>query len=233
MNIDLFRFRYGYPCQLQYSMPSIARAGRSACSVNHHSLLKISLEVQCWPRVCGAICFAMLLMLSAITACQAATTGIIRIKANGETTLYSPHRLSTSDEVYFQYTSKIDIPSCCHMRYGAAFTPVESDDAASDVLRGAPLFAYRLNQPLTADHSHALVAIAVIGDHLEVTQGKDDSLLVKSLNLQQTVQSCTSQEGLHVLERGQAQDTSYIVSDLYYALGYDIDQPSCAPATKK
>jgi hypothetical protein len=63
----------------------------------------------------------------------------------------------------------------------------------------------------------------VIGDHLQIEQAEDYSLHVKSSNLQQTINACTSQEGFHVIENYH----SKVISDLYYSLGYSIEKPSC------
>lgn len=178
-----------------------------------------------------ALGFYSLLLLSFLLVahvCNAATVGIIRIMADGETTLYSPHRLSTFDEVHFQYTDKIDLPRCCQKRSGAAFTWLAADEAALDALRGETLFKYRLSSPLPNANSAPFMAIAVIGDHLQIEQAADYSLHVKSSNLQQTINACTSQEGFHVIENYH----SKVISDLYFSLGYAIAKPTCT-ATKE
>lgn len=152
---------------------------------------------------------------------------IIKLNEGGPNYLYTAQKISPGDIIHFQFPED-DNPVCCAQSRGSVLTLQSSDPDAVDYVSNRKLYRYRLP---THDMSFALpfIGIAVIGNNLSVAQSGDWQLKSRTGASVTELQLCTSQEGVHVVSRSDGKE----ISHLYLYLGYDIENPTCAPAFSK
>ena len=162
-------------------------------------------------------------LLLAAKICSAATAGIISINADREVNLFLPRRLTSDEHVVFQYPDERGMARCCFQSAGRHFVLRESEPHASDMLTAAPLARYRLGTPLKSEVGTPFFGIAVVGARMKVRQVADRSLVVRSAHHRIMIRSCTSEEGLHVIDS----EGTNVLSDLYFGFEYQLEHPTC------
>jgi hypothetical protein len=163
------------------------------------------------------------LALCAANQCSAATAGIVSMNIGGETRLYSIQEINPNESVQFQYLDNAGTTRCCIKRTGNSFEKIKADSVALDALTDKPIFRYRLKQQPKSIGADPFLGVFIVGETLKIEQTAIQSLIVKLIEGNLTVRSCTSLEGFHVI--GEA--GGKIVSDLYYGFDYEVEKPTC------
>jgi hypothetical protein len=166
-----------------------------------------------------------ILLLSAAQACHAVTPGVVSLNVGRDDNFYFTQRLLPSDFVAFQYPGRKGRLRCCLEVRGKSLQSKDSDEKVEDALHGEAVFAYTLRKrpPAIAKMKIPFLAIAAGGQSMKARGSAGESIQVRAPGLAWVIRACTSQEGFHVL----ASSGRALVADLYYALDYSIEQPTC------
>jgi hypothetical protein len=131
--------------------------------------------------------------------------------------------LGAGQSVYFQYPNAGQHAACCKRLKASAFIRTDTSNIlATNEITGDQALIYSAHiPPHWAEMPFA--GAAAIGGGLQ-TSGSKGWLVVKTREGRTSrVNTCTSREGVHLIEREGKND----VAHLYLGLGYDIEQPSC------
>ena len=164
-----------------------------------------------------------LLLMAAHASAGEVQHGIIKLDGAGHALLVVAEPLAAGQSVYVQYPNVRQQAKCCKQLMARAFTKTESTDTlATNEVTGNPPVVYSAPVPaLWAEMP--FVGAATIGRGLKA-RGSHGWLVAKTRQGRSSrVQTCTSQEGVHLInKKGEAE-----VTHLYLGLGYDIEHPSC------
>jgi len=170
--------------------------------------------------------FVLSISLFMTAACASAGEvqhGIIKLDGEGHAVLVVAEPLASGESVYFQYPGASQRALCCKQLMARAFTRADGTDTlASNEITGHPPVVYSAAVPKPWAQM-PFVGAVTIGRGLQA-KGSHGWLLAKTRQgRSRRVQTCTSQEGVHLIDKkGDAE-----VTHLYLGLGYDIDHPSC------
>lgn len=149
--------------------------------------------------------------------------GIIKLDGAGHASLIVADPLVTGQTVYFQYPDAQQQPICCKRLSAQDFVKADGADTfASNEVTGNPTVIYHVRLPkLWAEMP--FVGAATIGQSLRPA-GVGRQLVAKARQGHVTkVETCTSQEGVHLIARmGKTE-----VTHLYLGLGYEVEHPTC------
>lgn len=149
--------------------------------------------------------------------------GIIKLDGAGHASLIVADPMATGQTVYFQYPDAKQQAVCCKRLSAQEFVKADgSDTLATNEVTGNPTVIYHARLPkLWAEMP--FVGAATIGQSLRLANvGRQ--LVAKTRQGRVTkVETCTSQEGVHLMARkGKAE-----VTHLYLGLGYEVEHPTC------
>lgn len=166
-------------------------------------------------------------LLSLLLAHGAATAqadfGMVKLDGLGHGTLITAKALDPHGAVLFQFPLPRGGTACCKKLDPSEFQRVDADTVvATNELTGEAPHVHRFRLPrLWAERP--FVGIAVSGRRLEV-KGRVQRLTVfDGQGRPSSAVTCTSQEGVHLIERRQQMERTH----LYLSLGYDVEVPTC------
>lgn len=166
---------------------------------------------------------SILLLVAAYASGSEVQHGIIKLDGAGHAMLVVADPLAAGQTVYFQYPDVKQQPVCCKRLMTGEFTKVDGANAlVTNEVTGNPPVIYSARIPkLWADMP--FVGAATIGRGLHA-MGVKGQLVAKTRQGQTSrIGSCTSQEGVHLIDRKGSTEATH----LYLGLGYDVEHPSC------
>jgi hypothetical protein len=176
-------------------------------------------------RVAASV--AALLILASASARAGGGEGIVLYDENKRTTLHTTAKLRVGDKVLMQYPGETGELLCC---INATVTGkvgrsqmARSNDQVSDVLRKAKVLGYRLKLDNKKAFTSDFVAAAVIAPKLSVRQLSPVRLEIGTGPDSTKVESCLSQEGLHLINHKAGKVSTH----LYLSAGYEVE-PTCS-----
>ncbi len=164
-----------------------------------------------------------LLLVAAYASASEVQHGIIKLDGAGHAILIVADPLVAGQTVYLQYPGAKQQPVCCKRLAANEFVKADgSGILATNVVTGNPPVIYSARLPkMWAEMP--FVGAATIGQHLRAVSVKGQLVVKTSQGHISRVQACTSQEGVHLIDRMGATE----VTHLYLGLGYDVEHPSC------
>ena len=167
--------------------------------------------------------FSTLLLISGVASGSEVQHGIIEFDGAGHVVLVVADPLEANQVVYFQFPDAKQQPLCCKRLIANDFVKTDGENTlATNDVTGNPPLVYRARIPkLWAEIP--FVGAATVGRKLQA-HGVNGLLVTRTKQGQTSqVKTCTSQEGVHLIDRKGSTETTH----LYLGLGYDIEQPSC------
>lgn len=149
--------------------------------------------------------------------------GIVRLDGAGHGMLITAKPLDAAGLVLFQFPLKNGRSFCCKRLQTTEFKSVSADTVvATNELTGDAPHVYQFRLPRQWAES-AFVGVAASGLGIQA-KGKATWLTAADAQGHSSrAGTCTSQEGVHLIERqGETERTH-----LYLSLGYDLEAPNC------
>lgn len=167
---------------------------------------------------------ASLMALLSVNLHSAPLAGLVSADSQGVLYLSTVRDISRTAVVHFQYPDQGGNLKCCKTRTGASFLKIESAQNIMDANTSNLAFRYKLTELKYDGNFVPFVGLAVVGNELIVVQKNERELHTrKKKGSSQSIQSCFSMEGLHVLgPKWKASE-----NDLYLALDYSVENPTC------
>lgn len=164
-----------------------------------------------------------LMLMAASAFAGGVQHGIIKLDGVGNATLVVAEPLSVGETVYFQYPDAKQQPVCCKQLVASEFTKDHgSVTSVTNEITGNSPVIYRARIPkLWAEMP--FVGAATIGRGLQTTGVKGQLVARTRQGLTSRANTCTSQEGVHLIARMGATETTH----LYMGLGYEVEHPNC------
>jgi|GEM_PF-1263317 len=165
------------------------------------------------------------LCASACAAPGAADFAIVRMNAKGELRLYSSAPLKRDATIWTQVAGPGDSTLCCRRLKVSELQPAQEDGViAIDKATDQALISHLGTMPKDWPHT-AFIGIAAIGAQLRVRGHGTRLDVTDAQGSMISADLCTSREGVHVVNPS----APAMGPRLYLWLGYDIEEPTCAP----
>ena len=155
------------------------------------------------------------LCASACAAPGAADFAVVRMNTKGELRLYSSAPLKRDATSWTQVAGPGDSTLCCRRLKVSEVQPAQEDEA---------LISHLGTMPKDWPHT-AFIGIAAIGAQLRVRGHGTRLDVTDAQGSMISADLCTSREGVHVVNPS----APAMGPRLYLWLGYDIEEPTCAP----
>jgi hypothetical protein len=167
--------------------------------------------------------FITCLLLSASALASDVRYAIIQLDGAGHGMLVTDAPLASGASVSIQYPGGKHSTVCCKRLAAADFSKASVDGfLATDEVGGKQPLTYRVRVPKAWAES-PFIGVAVVGDGLRTRNVRGQLESIDKRGRVRRAGICTSQEGVHLLEKvGSAERTH-----LYLSLGYEVESPTC------
>lgn len=169
------------------------------------------------------ISFFACLLVSASALASDVRYAIIQLDGAGHGVLVTDVPIASGASVSIQYPREKRGTACCKRLAAADFSKASDDGSlATDEVGGTQPLIYRVRIPKAWSEA-PFIGVAVVGDGLRTRNVRRQLESIDKRGRVRRAGICTSQEGVHLLEKvGSAERTH-----LYLSLGYEVEFPSC------
>jgi hypothetical protein len=167
--------------------------------------------------------FWLTLFLAGAATASELRFGIIQLDGAGHGVLIADAPLPKGASVDIQYPGAKHSAACCKRLTAADFNQAPADGVlATDEVGGKLPFVYRVRVPKRWSEAPFL-GVAAIGKGFKTRNAGRQLASVSTRGAMGRAGICTSQEGVHLLEKVGATERTH----LYLSLGYEVEAPSC------
>lgn len=169
------------------------------------------------------ISFLLCSMVVGAAAASDVRYAIIQMDGAGHGYLVTNAPLAQDESVHIQSPSAYRGIECCKRLVAGDFTESPSEELlATDEVGGKQMLIYRVRVPRLW-YEMPFIGIAAVGKVMKTRNAGFELELVNSSKGIRRAKLCTSQEGIHLIERVGASERTH----LYLSLGYAIESPTC------
>ena len=167
--------------------------------------------------------FLACLIVTGVAAASDVRFAIVQLDGAGHGVLIADAPLAKGASVDIQYPTARHGAACCKRLSVADFNASPSESLlATDEVGGTQPRVYRVRVPkLWSDAP--FIGVAAIGQGMKTRNAGSRLVSVEMSGHVRRAGLCTSQEGVHLIERAGPVERTH----LYLAVGYAIESPSC------
>jgi hypothetical protein len=147
-------------------------------------------------------------------------SGFISIEIDKKIYLYTLKKMQRNDLLQFQYRDNDGKEKCC-MKAHIRKLVITKQNPVSDYKSEGKIYKYLVISQNRIDKSSLFLGIAVLG-RVRAFSEKNNEVSKISGRVNFTLKTCTSSEGMHLLEM----KNNIVEEHLYYYFGYDVE-PTC------
>jgi hypothetical protein len=171
-----------------------------------------------------AACMSGLMLIASASAHAERQYGIVKLDGEGHAVLITAQAVSGARQVvHLQYPDALQRAACCKQLPSSEFRLTEtSDEVATNELEDKPTFRYVARIPQQWARM-PFAGSAVVGRRLTTKNVKGQLVSRDAQGRIRSADTCTSQEGVHLIQQQGTKESTHI----YLPLGYDVESPSC------
>lgn len=148
---------------------------------------------------------------------------IVQMDGSGHGHLVTAVPFAHGDAVLIQYLTPNGGSACCKRLTASDFTLVPSEELlATNEVSGERVVVYRVRVPRLW-YTAPFIGVAAVGKNVRARNSGTELESVVRHQGTRRAGLCTSEEGVHLIERAGASERTH----LYLSLGYAIESPSC------
>ena len=144
--------------------------------------------------------FILLLISHECLAENSPIVGFVKYDGKGNGYLYTPKMVHRNDHIISQFPNKNGGAECCVSLAIEKVSSIAKDIVVTDEHLGKNVYRALIKESSKSEYPLPFLGVAVIGENVTVTQNYPDFLEVKNLNQKSIVRTCTSNEGVHLIE---------------------------------
>lgn len=162
-------------------------------------------------------------LLSGAALASEVRFAIIKLDGAGHGLLITDMPLASGAFVHIQYPTAQQGAACCKRLSAEEFSNAPAEGLlATDEVGGTRPVVYRVRVPKLWSEV-PFIGVAAIGKSMKTRNAGSQLVSVDKRGRMRQAGICTSQEGVHLLEKVGLTERTH----LYLSLGYDVEAPTC------
>jgi len=162
-------------------------------------------------------------MAAGIASASELRYAIVQMDGSGHGHLIAAAPLVRGYSVHIQYPAAAGGSACCKRLMASDFKKASSEELlATNEVSGEPVFVYRVRVPRLW-YVAPFIGVAAVAKKMKTRNAGAELVSVERGQGIRRAGLCTSEEGVHLIERAGASERTH----LYLSLGYAIESPAC------